>query len=1432
MEEILRLNLSFSTIQYSNPTVQQTMKRTLVPISLILMTASLARADFDPVPLTPGSFTADVVVESSAPQPLRDYTTATMDGGTNNDSNVWFEKGYEPTRPNSGVPAAGTSFAAFGDPNRTFKMPSNYNAPNALFLSTNGSPSGSLTLSTPTAGNALSLMSAVSGGDTTLNYTVHFQGGATESGQVVITDWFNTTPTTIALIPGARVNVGNGQVGQSGVTPRIFYSDIFLANTTDPVTSVEFTTSTGSRVAVFGISVSTDGSTFTPADVTGFNRDMVVEATAPLTGSLLGKCNVIMDSGATNLTGNTWYERGFNRNAPTTGLPPAGSIVTNGSPLHTFTLAPSYADSNVVYLGNYEGYKTAAITLTTPAAYTSLSLLTAAGNGPGNFSVFVNFQDGSTEGPYIVGSPDWFNGANPAFTAAGRFNPGNLSFANVNETNPRLYSRDVTLANTTSPVTGLQFVYIDGGRAMIFAVAGQTSGGGAFSPVPITGYTADGVIESNVYRFPHPYYAATTATMDGGTNFTDADNLNTWYEQGYYRHRPETGLPPAGTVITSVALPDHHYQMPASYTDNNAAFIDSTFTNVNLTLAEPATYSALSFLSTCANGRVTNQVVIQYEDGTAETNTFVSQDWFNNSPYAFTSRGRTDIQRLTLDAVGGDTPRLFEAQFALNNTTSSVTNINLRFLGSQNSGGRMFVFGVSGTAGDVPPIISSVTHSTINTTIFEGSNVTFTATLTGGTTPISYQWQKGTNGVFVDLSNGGKISGATTTNMTITGVSLSDMGDYRLVASNVAGSVNSGVTTLARVLSNMSDITSPNDQIDVYLGTTPFTAEVVTHAIDNNTQKYLSVDPDDAAPFDPVGFIVQPSIGNTIVTGLRIYAANDAEGRDPTSFTLEGSLDGGSYTAIASGSLALSTTRNTGGQALDPLTQNLQEVHFANTSGYTYYRVTFNTTRDANSTLMQIGEIELLGVLNPNSPPFFTVVPADTTANEGTTATIYSLASGAGPITYQWYDVTGGDPGVALAGQTSANLVLPSVTTSQSGSSYRVVATNPFGSTTSPATVLPAAQLTVNSGPISITQDLPAETLFYAGRTVSIAVGASGTSPAYQWQKDGVDLPENAHFIGTQSNVLTIANIGTDDAGSYQVFVSNDQSGVVPSSASTVYVTTVPTFHGNGLGWTVNGGTLIQDNVLYVTTQTGQATSGFFNIPLYVRGFDVSYIYQDIDGLLSPQADGMAFVLQNADAGPAALGGGGGALGYNGIQPSVGVLFNIYTNSSDPGIAFTTNGVTGGYQATPPVPINSGDPIYVNIHYVGSTLTVTLSNTLTAATFSTNMLVGDLTVPLGGSTAYVGITGATGGTGSNQRVSNFRYIPLPTLSAQRTNNAVRLAWPATVGGYGVESKTDLTSPAAWSTVGTATTQTNGQNQVIISPATGNQFFRLKLPIPE
>ncbi|HYG24758.1 MAG TPA: hypothetical protein VEH04_18460 [Verrucomicrobiae bacterium] len=1403
------------------------MKRTLVQVGLILLTASMARADFDPVPLTPGSFTADVVVEKTAPQPFRDYTTASQDGGTNNDSNVWFERGYDPTRPGVGLPPAGSTFTAQADANRTFRMAASYATNNAVLLTTNGHPTATVTFTAPAAASVLSVLNTISGGNTDVSYTVHYQGGATQAGTISFYDWFDNTAATIALMPGGRVNVGNGQMNQ-GSNAKIFYSDIFLSDTTTPVTHVVFTTTSGNRIVLLGVSRSTDGSTFTPATVSGFNRDMVVEATAPVVGSLLGHNNVIMDSGATNLTGNTWYEMGFHRGAPLTGLPLAGTNISGGNPLMTFTMPANYAASNVLYLGNYDGYKSGTLTLNSPAPYTSLSFLNAAGNGPAGISATIYYADSTSE-TIVFSSRDWFNQAGAFYTTAGRFHVGNLGLNDVNSSNPDLHTNIVQLANTESPVTHIDFLWGDGGRSMIFAVAGQSNPGGVFSPVTVSGFNADGVVERSANRFTSPYYASTTATMDGGTNFSQSvNNLNTWYEAGYYRGRPDTGLPPAGSLITSLALPDHHYRMPPSYTANNAVFVDATITNANLTLATPATYSALSFLSTCANGRVTNQVVMQYMDGTSETNTFVSQDWFGQTPYAFTSRGRVDVQRQTLDNVGSDNPRLYEAQFALANTSSPVTNIVLRFLGSQNANGRMFVFAVSGTAGAVPPIILSVS-ATPTGKVFEGSVVTFNAVITGGTTPISYQWQKGTNNVFVDVVNGGNVSGATTTNLVIT-PTLSDAADYRLVAFNSAGTVNSATVTMPTLLSTLSDVTAPGDNIQIYAGSTPFSGETVPRAIDNDTAKYLSVDPDDQAPFDPVGFVVQPSMGNTIVSALRFYTANDAEGRDPSSFTLEGSLDGANFNPITSGALALPAGRNAGGSPVNPLTQNIQEVRFANAAGYSYYRLTLNTTKE-NGTLMQIGEVEFLGVVNPNSPPNFVVSPTNTMGNEGASATFYSTAVGPGPITYQWYNVTAGEPGVAIGGQTGQNLTLNGLTLAQNGTMYRVVATNPYGSTTNPATILPAAQLTVSSGGISYVEDLPAEILFYVGRTVSLHTVVSGTAPSYQWQKDGVNLVNNARFSGVNSNILTIANIQFGDQGVYRLLSSNEVSGVASSVESTVSVAAVAEFNDDGLGWTVNNGGLVSGDVFFVTSAGNQRTSGFFNTPLYIGGFEASFLYQDVE-TANIRADGIAFVLHNATEGASALGGGGGGVGYSGINPSAAILFNIYTNGGAPsGFAFTSNGITGGtnFTTTGAVNIDSGDPIQINIRYTDGTLSLSFSNQVTAATFRTNLFVGDLSVPAGGSTAYVGITGASGGFPSQQRVSNFRYVPLPTADIDRSGSSLVLTWPASVGGYAVQSRTNLAT-GAWAPVNTAITQSNNLNRATVTPAASAEFFRLALPV--
>ena len=91
------------------------------------------------------------------------------------------------------------------------------------------------------------------------------------------------------------------------------------------------------------------------------------------------------------------------------------------------------------------------------------------------------------------------------------------------------------------------------------------------------------------------------------------------------------------------------------------------------------------------------------------------------------------------------------------------------------------------------------------------------------------------------------------------------------------------------------------------------------HVIDGVGQKYLNF-----AELN-TGFIVTPTLGagfGTIATGITLWTANDAEGRDPASYALFGTdtaITGSGpfalsdFTLISSGLLALPTTRQPGG---------------------------------------------------------------------------------------------------------------------------------------------------------------------------------------------------------------------------------------------------------------------------------------------------------------------------------------------------------------------------------------------------------------------------------------------------------------------------------------------------------------------------------------
>ena len=462
-------------------------------------------------------------------------------------------------------------------------------------------------------------------------------------------------------------------------------------------------------------------------------------------------------------------------------------------------------------------------------------------------------------------------------------------------------------------------------------------------------------------------------------------------------------------------------------------------------------------------------------------------------------------------------------------------------------------------------------------------------------------------------------------------------------------------------------------------------------------------------------------------------------------------------------------------------------------------------------------------------PPQITLQPLNTlpnnatNASQGLTVTIHATASGSPPLLYQWYDYSFGNP---IAGKTNADLVLTNVNNGNIGSgTFYLHVTNIFGVADSQP-----AQIFIVTGPPGIVSDLPPVSFVLAGSTVTLPVGTSGNFPqTNQWQAYGTNLMDGGRISGSHSNILTIASAQLSDSGNYQLWVTNSL-GTSNSSVTALHVEKEPLFNTNGAGWTLNGGATVAANVLTLTDgANGEARSFFFDYPVYIHAFRASFTYTDVGG---GGADGVTFCLQNTAAGTSALGAGGGGMAYRGITNSAAVAFNIY-NGHTVGYCYTTNGTLAdgntpaGFTAPTPVAIASGDPINVSLSYDGNILTLTLKDANNSNTYTVGINVGQLWNTVGGDTAYVGFTGATGGVASTQTVSNFSFTPLAALSVQSTSsNTVVISWPTSIGGYVLQQATNVTG--TWQTVTGPYAVANGRNQVNVAARAGNNFYRLVL----
>ncbi len=723
---------------------------------------------------------------------------------------------------------------------------------------------------------------------------------------------------------------------------------------------------------------------YTPVaiDSSSYNADIVVESNATPVIKIVTTATV--DNGTNNWQ-NTWFEIGFDKANPANGLPAAGSTFTAAdNAAYSFKMAPSYAAPNGIAIDTV--VTTGTFTFTTPAAYDKLSFLGSGGNGGDVINVVVHHQDGTSE-PGQFGCPDWFGGSGVAYHVGGRCNNTANLTTETDGDNPRIYFRDIALTNTTSPVTSVDLNYASGQASShndVMGVSGElTASPGTVVPITVTGYDYDFVVEASATVGNR----VVSQIMNDGTNVWATDNSmdaedNTgasWYEKGYNQnnfgkndntlpHNNEnadatgTGLPHAGSMVTN-ATADHIYQMPPSYTAANAAYLNLNITNDTITLTTPAAFSGISFLGAAGGGDQSLSIVINHQGGSSEAKTITIPDWYNvSAPVAYIVNGRVQVPTAQFQDVENNNPRLLQIDIPLDDAVNPVTSIDLVKTNANDA--RMAIFALSGATGTLPPV---VTQQPVSTKVYATTNFSFTSTASANA-PILYQWQKQTNGVYGNLVDGGNISGATTTTLHINPVGLADQANYRLFATNSAGSVYSGAATLTVFQTNL-DVTQPGDPI-TGVNISPFGDGPVPTAIDNNmSTKFGANITSGKVP----GLKISPAAGLTAVNGLRIYTGSDSTGRDPASYMIQGSVDGGNtYTLIASNSIVLTDNRNTSqGLPPDPLTMYCTEVDFNNTNGYTTYLVSFPTQKGSGQ--IQFQEMELLGTVVPG---FFFQWPA------------------------------------------------------------------------------------------------------------------------------------------------------------------------------------------------------------------------------------------------------------------------------------------------------------------------------------------------------------------------------------------------------------------------------------------------------------------------
>ncbi|MXO04976.1 MBG domain-containing protein [Flavobacterium sp. HBTb2-11-1] len=561
--------------------------------------------------------------------------------------------------------------------------------------------------------------------------------------------------------------------------------------------------------------------------------------------------------------------------------------------------------------------------------------------------------------------------------------------------------------------------------------------------------------------------------------------------------------------------------------------------------------------------------------------------------------------------------------------------------------------------GTIPTITSHPTSKTI----CPSDNTSFSITASNAT---SYQWQVNTGSGFTNISNTAPYSGVTINTLSITGATSSMNGyQYRCVATNLSGSVNSNAATLTVPTAISTSVSAQTNvsayglangsaTISVSGGNSPYTYSWAPSGGTSATATGLVAGTYVVTVRDntPDGFggcdttqqvtITEPPGASVSVSSLSGFSACSGSASSPQSFSVNA---GG---LIANLSIALPTGFEIATSAGGSYTPFLDIVPSSGSVSRTLYvRMAANATGSpsGNLTVSSTGittkNIALTGTVN--SAPTITAHPSSIAVCSGSNTTFSVTASNA--TGYQWQVDNGGGfvnvpNGAPYSGQTTATLSITGVTSAFNGYKYQVIVSGGCA----PNATSNSATLTINPAPSITTQ--PSVAPVCVGDNTTISVTASNAT-GYQWYIDqgaGFNpVPINSTYSGVNTATLTITGVTaalsgylyrvmaignctpTATSNNVALIVNSSPSITAQPSASSVCQGANTTFTANasnatGYQWQVDKG----DGAGFVDITNGAPYSGATNTTLTITGATVAmngYSYRVVaSGTCTPPA--------------------------------------------------------------------------------------------------------------------------------------------------------------------------------------------------------------------